>query len=74
MPSTDRKLELKAKTSMTQTASQASVYAKGIMYYRGKLHSLAWRRTERNVDFVLRLCYHFISEQNGASFEHDALN
>jgi hypothetical protein len=31
MPSTDRKLELKAKTSMAQTASQAAVYAKGLI-------------------------------------------
>jgi hypothetical protein len=31
MPSTDRKLELKAKTSVAQTASQAAVYAKGLM-------------------------------------------
>jgi hypothetical protein len=31
MPSTDRKLELKAKTSVAQTASQAAaVYAKGV--------------------------------------------
>jgi hypothetical protein len=30
MPSTDRKLELKAKTSMAQTASQAAVFAKGL--------------------------------------------
>jgi hypothetical protein len=30
MPSTDRKLELKAKTLMAQTASQAAVYAKGL--------------------------------------------
>jgi hypothetical protein len=30
MPSTDRKLELKAKTSMAQTASQTAVYAKGL--------------------------------------------
>jgi hypothetical protein len=30
MPSTDRKLELKAKTSMAQTASQAAAYAKGL--------------------------------------------
>jgi hypothetical protein len=30
MPSTDRKLEVKAKTSMAQTASQAVVYAKGL--------------------------------------------
>jgi hypothetical protein len=30
MPSTDRKLELKAKTSVAQTASQVAVYAKGI--------------------------------------------
>jgi hypothetical protein len=31
MPSTDRKLELKAKTSVAQTASQAAVYTKGLM-------------------------------------------
>jgi hypothetical protein len=30
MPSTGRKLELKANTSMAQTASQAAVYAKGL--------------------------------------------
>jgi hypothetical protein len=30
MPSTDRKVELKAKTSVAQTASQAAVYAKGL--------------------------------------------
>jgi hypothetical protein len=29
MPSTDRKLELKAMTSVAQTVSQAAVYAKG---------------------------------------------
>jgi hypothetical protein len=31
MPSTDRKLDLKAKTSIAQTASQAAVCAKGLM-------------------------------------------
>jgi hypothetical protein len=30
MPSTGRKLELKAKTSVAQTASQPFVYAKGL--------------------------------------------
>jgi hypothetical protein len=30
MPSTDRKLELKAKTSVAQTASQVAVYAEGL--------------------------------------------
>jgi hypothetical protein len=30
MSSTDRKLELKAMTSMAQTGSQAAVYAKGL--------------------------------------------
>jgi hypothetical protein len=30
MPSTDRKLELKAKTSVAQTDSQPYVYAKGL--------------------------------------------
>jgi hypothetical protein len=36
MPSTDRKLELKAKTSMAQTASQVAVYAKGLKNELGK--------------------------------------
>jgi hypothetical protein len=31
MPSADRKLELKVKTSMAQTASQVAVYAKGLI-------------------------------------------
>jgi hypothetical protein len=31
MPSTDRKLELKAKTSVAQTVSQQFVYAKGLI-------------------------------------------
>jgi hypothetical protein len=31
MPSTDRKLELKAKTSVAQTGSQLYVYAKGLI-------------------------------------------
>jgi hypothetical protein len=30
MPSTDRKLELKAKTSVAKTGSQPYVYAKGL--------------------------------------------
>jgi hypothetical protein len=30
VPSTDRKLELKAKTSVAQTGSQPAVYAKGL--------------------------------------------
>jgi hypothetical protein len=32
MPYTDRKLELKAKTSMARTASQAAVYGKGLKW------------------------------------------
>jgi hypothetical protein len=44
MPSTDRKLELKAKTSMAQTASQAAVYAKvlkvGYLKYPYRFHAL----------------------------------
>jgi hypothetical protein len=31
MPSTDRKLELKAKTSVAQTGSQPYAYAKGLI-------------------------------------------
>jgi hypothetical protein len=34
MPSTDIKLELKAKTSMAQTAPQVAVYAKGLTTWR----------------------------------------
>jgi hypothetical protein len=34
MPSTDRKPELKAKTSVAQTRSQPFVYAKGLMSIR----------------------------------------
>jgi hypothetical protein len=33
MPSTDRKLELKAMTSVAQTASQVAVYAKGLISF-----------------------------------------
>jgi hypothetical protein len=33
MPSTDRKLELKAKTSVAQTGSQPFVYAKGLIFW-----------------------------------------
>jgi hypothetical protein len=33
MPSNERKLELKAETSMAQTASQATVYAKGLSVF-----------------------------------------
>jgi hypothetical protein len=32
MPSTDRKLELKAKTSVAQAGSQPFVYAKALIY------------------------------------------
>jgi hypothetical protein len=35
MPSTDRKLELKAKTSVAQTGSQPYVYAKGLSLFVG---------------------------------------
>jgi hypothetical protein len=34
MPSNDRTLELKANISMAQTASQATVYAKGLVEFR----------------------------------------
>jgi hypothetical protein len=33
MPSTDRKLELKAKTSVAQTGSQPFVYVKGLKHF-----------------------------------------
>jgi hypothetical protein len=36
MPSTDRKLELKAKTSVAQTGSQPFVYAKRLTVFGGK--------------------------------------
>jgi hypothetical protein len=35
MPSTDRKLELKAKTTVAQTGSQPCVYAKGLTIRTG---------------------------------------
>jgi hypothetical protein len=35
MPSTDRKLELKARTSVAQTGSQPFVYAKGLIESHG---------------------------------------
>jgi hypothetical protein len=40
MPSTDRKLELKAKTSVAQTGSQPFVYAKGLMLSAFSLFNL----------------------------------
>jgi hypothetical protein len=36
MSSTDRKLELKAKTSVAQTGSQPDVYAKGLKLAMGE--------------------------------------
>jgi hypothetical protein len=36
VPSTDRKLELKAKTSVAQTGSQAAVHAKGLRLSRAE--------------------------------------
>jgi hypothetical protein len=38
MPSGDRKLELKAKTSVAQTASQVAVYAKGLIHFHFHKH------------------------------------
>jgi hypothetical protein len=40
MPSTDRKLELKAKTSVAQTDSQPYVYAKGLNSTTPTYHAL----------------------------------
>jgi hypothetical protein len=37
MLSTDRKLELKAKTSVAQTGSQPFMYAKGLNYSQAKI-------------------------------------
>jgi hypothetical protein len=37
MLSTDRKLELKAKTSVAQTGPQAAVYAKGLKSIRRRI-------------------------------------
>jgi hypothetical protein len=39
MPSTGRKLELKANTSVAQTGSQPAVYAKGLRQYVPPEHS-----------------------------------
>jgi hypothetical protein len=43
MPSTDRKLELKAKTSVAQTGLQPFVYAKGL---KGSLRDVFISRSE----------------------------
>jgi hypothetical protein len=56
MPSTDRKLELKAKTSVAQTASQAAVYAKGLM--RTKPHTSGRHITHLTTNIML----HFRAE------------
>jgi hypothetical protein len=43
MPSADRKLELKAKTSVAQTGSQSFVYAKGLMCLKEeKINMFLW--------------------------------
>jgi hypothetical protein len=47
MPSTDRKLELKAKTSMAQTASQAAVYAKGLNWSNGDSETVKWKHLHK---------------------------
>jgi hypothetical protein len=48
MPSTDRKLELKAKTSVAQTASQAAVCAKGLNHDEGTAQSVHWQSTDNS--------------------------
>jgi hypothetical protein len=46
MPSTDRKLELKAKTSVAQTGSQPFVYGKGL------IRSYAWCPTPQIEKYI----------------------
>jgi hypothetical protein len=60
MPSTDRKLELKAKTSMAQSASQAAVYAKGI---RADSHT-PWRPPAVLLPFPCRGLERSLSERH----------
>ena len=50
MPSTDRRLELKEKTSMAQNAWQAFVYANGLI---GMLH---WWSESKNNDLWSKFC------------------
>jgi hypothetical protein len=57
MPSTDRKLELKAKTSVAQTASQAAVYAKGLVYFHALLPTVPILCKLRDPAWYLRLSY-----------------
>jgi hypothetical protein len=49
MPSTDIKLELKAKTLVAQTASQAAVYAKGLKI---KIPSKNMREKQTNTPII----------------------
>jgi hypothetical protein len=54
MPSTDRKLELKAKTSVAQTGSQPFVYVKGLKVV--PLHAMkAERRKHDTTPVVLNV-------------------
>jgi hypothetical protein len=51
MPSTDRKLELKAKTSVAQTGLQPCVYAKGLNETGSE------RQTAAHVEFSPEGCF-----------------
>ena len=50
MPSTDRRLELKEKTSMAQTIWQPAVYAKGL------IKELPW--TEKDLEIMYQCSWH----------------
>jgi hypothetical protein len=51
MPSTDRKLDLKAKKSVAQTGSQPYVYAKGLnrLWWFGHVQRMEGNRTPKRI-------------------------
>jgi hypothetical protein len=54
MPSTDRKVELKAKTSVAQSGSQPFVYAKGLNCPRTQLTEM-WFSVRRKLMNIIAL-------------------
>jgi hypothetical protein len=53
MPSTDRKLELKAKTSVAQTGSQPFVYAKGLKRKSKKPFERVTERVKNSIIIII---------------------
>jgi len=55
LPSTDRRLELKEKTSMAQTVWQPAVYAKGLISISGSVVMHSLMRLLNNTYFISKL-------------------